>query len=239
MSLLSLLKEDFLLPKTNDPALHSSFELFFNYPGVWAIIHYRIAHKLHKNGFKVLSRVISGIAQFLTSIDIHPAATIGRRVFIDHGFGVVIGETSIIGDDVLIYQQVTLGGVSLSKGKRHPTIGNGCVIGGGAKILGNITIGDNCKIGANSVVIKDVPNCSTAVGVPARIVKRKESICGDETKLANDDFPDVSKEMIIYLMKRVAVLEKAIKEQDNIDVSVEDKELEDIYASFIDSVNTK
>ena len=157
MSLLSIIKEDFLLPKTNDPALHSSFELFFNYPGVWAIIHYRIAHKLHKNGFKVLSRVISGIAQFLTSIDIHPAATIGRRVFIDHGFGVVIGETSFFGDDVLIYQQVTLGGVSLSKGKRHPTIGSGCVIGGGAKILGNITIGDNCKIGANSVVIKDVP----------------------------------------------------------------------------------
>jgi len=239
MSLFSLLKEDFLLPKKNDPALHSSFELFFNYPGVWAIIHYRIAHKLHSSGFKVLARVISGIAQFFTSIDIHPAAIIGRRVFIDHGFGVVIGETSIIGDDVLIYQQVTLGGVSLSKGKRHPTIENGCVIGGGAKILGNITIGENSKIGANSVVIKDVPSYSTAVGVPARIVKRKDAIYQEKTQLDSSDFPDVSKEMILYLMKRVAVLEKAIKEQDNIDVSKEDKELEDIYASFIDSVNNK
>jgi serine O-acetyltransferase len=237
MSLLSILKEDFFLPKTNDPALHSSFELFFNYPGVWAIIHYRIANRLYTNGFKVFARIISGIAQFLTSIDIHPAATIGRRVFIDHGFGVVIGETSIIGDDVLIYQQVTLGGVSLNKGKRHPTIGNSCVIGGGAKILGNITIGDNCKIGANSVVIKDVPPCSTAVGVPARVVKRKEVSCLDETKLDSSDFPDVSKEMIIYLMKRVAVLEHAIKEQDGIDVSAEDKELEDIYSNFIDSMN--
>ncbi|MDD2697631.1 MAG: serine O-acetyltransferase [Arcobacteraceae bacterium] len=237
MGLLSILKEDFLLPKKNDPALHSSFELFFNYPGVWAVIHYRIAHKFYQNGFKVIARIISGIAQFLTSIDIHPAAQIGRRVFIDHGFGVVIGETSIIGDDVLIYQQVTLGGVSLSKGKRHPTIGSGCVIGGGAKILGNITIGENCKIGANSVVIKDVPSFSTAVGVPARIVKRKAVTQIDETKFSNDDFPDISKEMIVYLMKRVAVLEYAIKEQDGIDVSKEDGELEDIYANFIDSMN--
>jgi serine O-acetyltransferase len=239
MGLLSVIKEDFFLPKKNDPALHSSFELIFNYPGVWAIIHYRIANKLYKNNFKVIARIISGIAQFFTSIDIHPAATIGRRVFIDHGFGVVIGETSVIGNDVLIYQQVTLGGVSLSKGKRHPTIGNNCVIGGGAKILGNITIGDDCKIGANSVVIKDVPACSTAVGVPARVLKRKVVTCMDETKLDSADFPDISKEMIIYLMKRVAVLEKAIKEQDNIDVSIEDKALEDIYASFIESVNRK
>ncbi len=237
MGLFSTIKEDFLLPKKNDPALHSSFELVFNYPGVWAIIHYRIAHKLYQKGFKVPARIISGIAQFLTSIDIHPAATIGKRVFIDHGFGVVIGETSVIGDDVLIYQQVTLGGVSLSKGKRHPTIGNGCVIGGGAKILGNIEIGDNCKIGANSVVIKDVPSCSTAVGVPARIVRRNVATSEDDTKVANADFPDVSKEMIIYLMKRVAVLEHAIKEQDGIDVSAEDKELEDIYSNFIDSMN--
>lgn len=239
MSLLSLLKEDFLLPKKNDPALHSSFELFFNYPGVWAVMHYRIANKFYTNGFKIIGRIISGIAQFLTSIDIHPAATIGRRVFIDHGFGVVIGETSIIGDDVLIYQQVTLGGVSLNKGKRHPTIGSGCVIGGGAKILGNITIGENCKIGANSVVIKDVPSYSTAVGVPARIVKRKKVTCLDETKLANDDFPDVSKEMIVYLMKRVAVLENALLEKDGIDVSKEDKELDEIYSNFIDSMNSK
>ena len=237
MSLWSTLKEDFLLPKKNDPALHSSLELIFNYPGVWAIIHYRIAHTLHTKGFCVLARVVSGIAQFLTSIDIHPAASIGRRVFIDHGFGVVVGETSVIGNDVLIYQQVTLGGVSLTKGKRHPTIGNNCVIGGGAKILGNITIGDHSKIGANSVVIKDVPSYCTAVGVPARIVKQKDSMIQEDGKVRNEDFPDVSKEMILYLMKRVAVLEHALKEKEGIDLSSEDKALEDIYSNFIESMN--
>lgn len=239
MNLFKIIKEDFLLPSKNDPAFHSSFELLFNYPGAWAIIYYRIANKLYKNNFKIIARIISGIAHFLTSIDIHPASTIGRRVFIDHGFGVVIGETTIIGDDVLIYQQVTFGGVSLSKGKRHPTIGNCCVIGSGAKILGNITIGDNCKIGANSVVIKDVPSSCTAVGVPARIVKMKEYRTEDETKLANDDFPDVSKEMIVYLMKRVSILENILFKQDGIDFNSNDKELDDIYSNFIDSVNIK
>lgn len=239
MSLFKIIKEDFLLPAKNDPALHSSFELLFNYPGAWAIIYYRIAHKFYQNNFRIIARIVSGISQFLTSIDIHPAAVIGRRVFIDHGFGVVIGETSVIGNDVLIYQQVTLGGVSLSKGKRHPTIGNNCVIGSGAKILGNIIIGDNCKIGANSVVIKDVPPYCTAVGVPARIVKRKELDTDDETRLASDDFPDVSKEMILYLMKRVSILEETLSQNNGIDVAKKDKELEDIYGNFIDSMNTK
>lgn len=242
MSIFSILKEDFLLPKRNDPALHSGVELLFNYPGVWAIIHHRIAHKLYTNGFKIFGRIIAGIGQFLTNIDIHPAATIGRRVFIDHGSGVVIGETAVIEDDVLIYQQVTLGGVSLSKGKRHPTIRKNSVIGGGAKILGNITIGENVKIGANSVVVKDVPCGSTAVGVPARIVKRLENDnCTDEieTQFNHADLPDVSKEMIQYLMKRVAVLEHAIKDQDGIDVSREDSELEHIYANFIEAMKNE
>ena len=241
MGLFSLIKEDFSLPKKNDPALHSKFELIFNYPGVWAMVYYRIANKLYTKGFKVFSRVIAGIGQFLTNIDIHPAATIGRRVFIDHGSGVVIGETAIVEDDVLIYQQVTLGGVSLSKGKRHPTIKRNTVIGGGSKILGNITIGENCKIGANSVVVKDVPCQSTAVGVPARIVRRtlSEECENDEieTQFNHADLPDVSREMITYLMKRVAVLEHAIKEQDGIDVSKQDKELDKIYADFIESMN--
>jgi serine O-acetyltransferase len=240
MNLFSQIKEDFLVPKRNDPALHSWFELIFNYPGVWAIVHHRIANKLYNTGFKAIGRLISGIAQFFTHIDIHPAATIGRNVFIDHGAGVVIGETAVIEDNVLIYQQVTLGGVSLSKGKRHPTIKKNTVIGGGAKILGNITIGENCKIGANSVVVKDVPSNSTAVGVPARIVRRKEDECEDGTQQLNhSDLPDVSKEMILYLMKRVAVLEHALKEQDGIDVSKEDEELEHIYANFIDSMKNE
>jgi len=234
MGLISLILEDFSVPKKNDPALHSNFELFFNYPGVWAIVNYRIAHVLHKSGFKFIARMISGLSQILTNIDIHPAATIGRRVFIDHGFGIVIGETTIIEDDVLIYQGVTLGGVNLEKGKRHPTIEKNCVIGSGAKILGDITIGQGSKIGANSVVVQDVPTHSTAVGVPARIVQRRDTKC----HLDHNILPDISKEMFTYLLKRVAVLEHAINKYDNIDVSKEDAQLEEIYKNFINAMRT-
>jgi len=239
MTLLQLIKEDFSLPRANDPALHSSFELIFNYPGVWAIVNYRIANKLYTKGWKRFSRVLNGLSQFLTNVDIHPCATIGRRVFIDHGFGVVIGETTIIEDDVLIYQGVTLGGVNLTKGKRHPTIKSNSVIGAGSKVLGNITLGESCKIGANSVVVKDVPCSATAVGVPARIIKSKNEDCNEHIEQNQADLPDVSKEMIIYLMKRLSVVEKALKEQDNIDISKEDKELEEYYSNFIDSMETK
>ncbi len=231
------IKEDFLVPKKNDPALHSIFELFFNYPGIWAIVNYRVANRLYRANFKVIARIISGITQIITNIDIHPAATIGRRVFIDHGFGVVIGETTVIEDDVLIYQGVTLGGVSLVHGKRHPTIKKASVIGSGAKILGDITIGEHCKIGANSVVVKDVPCGSTAIGVPARVIKQTINKCQDATvQLDHNNIPDISKEMFNYLLKRVAVLEHALKKYDGIDVSNEDKELEDIYKNFIDAM---
>jgi len=239
MTLWSLIKEDFSIPKKNDPALQSQLELIFNYPGVWAIVNYRIANKLYTKGYKRIARLISGLSQLLTNTDIHPAAKIGRRVFIDHGFGVVIGETTIVGDDVLIYQGVTLGGVSLSHGKRHPTIECNTVIGSGAKVLGNITIGENCKIGANSVVVKDVPCSSTAVGVPARIIKRKDKDCNESSLLDHNNLPDVSKEMFSYLLKRVAVLEHALKEYDGIDVSSEDEELESIYENFIDAMDNK
>jgi len=232
MTLWQLIKEDFTVPKQNDPALHSKFELIFNYPGVWAIVNHRISNKLYLNGFKILGRIVGGLSQFLTNADIHPCATIGRRVFIDHGFGVVIGETAIIGDDVLIYQGVTLGGVSLSNEKRHPTIKNNVIIGSGAKVLGDITIGNNCKIGANSVVVSDVIDNSTAVGVPARVLKRKNLV----SKLDHNILPDINKEIFEYLLKRVAILEHAIKEKDGIDVSKEDKDLEKIYANFIDAM---
>jgi len=235
LNLFQLIKEDFTTPLKNDPALHSSFELLFNYPGVWAIVNYRIANRLYKNNWKFLGRMVSGLSQFFTNCDIHPACTIGRRVFIDHGFGVVIGETTIIEDDVLIYQGVTLGGVSLSHGKRHPTIKSNTVIGSGAKILGNITIGEFCKIGANSVVVTDVPCSATAVGVPARIIVRKSEDC-TPNPLDHNNLPDVPKEMITYLMKRVAVLEHAIKEHEGIDVSKEDAELEQIYENFIEAM---
>jgi serine O-acetyltransferase len=232
MTVFQLIKEDFSVPKLNDPALHSKLELIFNYPGVWAVVNYRIAHKLYSSGFKFLGRMVGGLSQFLTNVDIHPACSIGRRVFIDHGFGVVIGETTIIEDDVLIYQGVTLGGVSLSHGKRHPTIKKNSVIGSGAKILGNITIGSGSKIGANSVVVQDVPSYCTAVGVPARVIKRKDTTC----QLDHNILPDISKEMFDYLLKRVAVLEHALKEQDGIDVSKEDNQLEEIYANFIEAM---
>ena len=173
ISLWEQIKEDFSQPVLHDPAINSRIELFFNYPGVWALANYRIANRLYKRGFKRLARAIMGISQIITNTDIHPGCTIGRRVFFDHAFGLVIGETAIVGDDVLIYQGVTLGGVSLERGvKRHPTIKNGTVIGSGAKILGDITIGQNCRIGSNSVVVKSIPDDSTAVGVPARVIEK-------------------------------------------------------------------
>ncbi len=233
MNPFSLIKEDFLNVKRNDPALHSSFELFFNYPGLWALLFHRIAHWLYTKGLRFLPRFISAIGLFLTTIDIHPAATLGRRVFIDHGVGVVIGETAIIGDDVLIYQQVTLGGVSTSKGKRHPTLENGVVIGAGAKILGNIIIGENSKVGANSVVVKDVPPDSTAIGIPARVLKRGF----DKTPLSHNKIPDVNKEIFEYLLKRIKILETAMETGDNKHIKEKDHELEELYDNFIHSMD--
>ena len=231
MSLFSQIREDFTNVYNNDPAIHSRLELFFNYPGVWAIAWYRIAHFLYIKNWKRLSRIIMGINQIITNIDIHPAATIGNRVFIDHGTGVVIGETTIIEDDVLIYQGVTLGGVNLSTGKRHPTLKKGCVIGAGAKVLGNITIGENSKVGANSVVVKEVPDHSTAIGIPARVVEKGR--CKDP--LSHNKLPDINKEIFEYLLKRVAVLEHVMV-QDNKEILEQDLELEHIYESFLKSM---
>ncbi len=232
ITLFKNIKEDFLNVKRNDPALHSTFELFFNYPGLWALLFYRVANSLHRRGLRLIPRFISAVAQFLTGVDIHPAATIGKRLFIDHGIGVVIGETTIIEDDVLIYQQVTLGGVSLSPGKRHPTIQNNSIIGAGAKVLGNITIGEHSRIGANSVVLKDVPPHSTAVGVPARIIRCDTG----ERKLRHDMLPDVNREIFHYLIKRIAVLEKSLKTGDIQLMEKEDHELTEIYSEFIKSM---
>ncbi|CAA6818812.1 MAG: Serine acetyltransferase (EC [uncultured Sulfurovum sp.] len=232
MNLFKNIADDFYNVGRNDPALHSKFELFFNYPGLWALFYHRIAHSLYKRGLRFIPRFISGFNRLITTVDIHPAAQVGERVFIDHGTGVVIGETAIIGNDVVIYQQVTLGGVSTSVGKRHPTVGDRVVIGAGAKILGNITIGDDAKIGANSVVVKNVPCCATAVGVPARILK-----CDTHNEeLRHDVLPDVNKEIFHYLIKRIAVLEETIKTGDANLMEREDHELEEIYATFIKSM---
>lgn len=159
--------------KDRDPASGNQLQIFFCYPCVHAIISHRICHFLHKIKLKFLARLFSQINRFFTQIEIHPGATIGKNLFIDHGSGVVIGETTIIGDNCTIYQGVTLGGTGKENGKRHPTIGNNVFIGSGAKVLGNITIGDNVKIGANCVVLKDIPSNSTAVGIPAKIIKHK------------------------------------------------------------------
>ncbi len=207
-----------------DPAIKSKIELFFNYPGLIALVHYRIANRLYNVGFRVLARILMGFTQWLTNIDIHPACKIGHRVFIDHGIGVVIGETAEIGNEVTIYQGVSLGGVSLEKTKRHPTIEDYVVIGAGAKVLGNITIGAHSKIGANSVVIHSVPPNSTAVGNPARNI-----IKGRSDNL--NKIPDISYQLFTYLQKRLELLESKLPKDDNCAESL--KMLEDLYGEFL------
>ncbi|MGG3894476.1 serine O-acetyltransferase [Geobacillus stearothermophilus] len=166
------LKEDIEVIFEQDPAARSYLEVILTYSGLHAIWAHRIAHALYKRKFYFLARLISQISRFFTGIEIHPGAKIGRRFFIDHGMGVVIGETCEIGDNVTVYQGVTLGGTGKEKGKRHPTIKDNCLIAAGAKVLGSITIGENSKIGAGSVVLKDVPPNSTVVGIPGRVVVR-------------------------------------------------------------------
>ncbi len=186
-----------------DPAAVNYFEVLLTYSGLHAIIFYRITHWLRRFGLPFFPRWLSQLAKFFTGIEIHPGAEIGDRFFIDHGMGVVIGETTIIGNDVLLYQGVTLGGTGLQKGKRHPTVGNDVVIGAGAKVLGNITIGDNSYIGANAVVIKDVPPNSTVVGVPGRVTKQ------DGKKL------DIS-------LDHIHVLDPILQELDELRKKIED-----------------
>src|SRR5580700_3156335 len=170
--LLSLIREDVATVLERDPAAKSRLEVYLCYAGLHAVWFYRMNHWLWNRNFFLLARWLSQVARLLTAIEVHPGAQIGQRLFIDHGIGVVIGETSIVGDDVTLYQGVTLGGTGKEKGKRHPTIGNGVVIGSGAKVLGNITVGDNCRVGAGSVVLRSIPDNSTIVGVPGHIVLR-------------------------------------------------------------------
>lgn len=171
--IFNTLKEDIGIIYKKDPAARNIVEVIFCYPGFHALLLHRISHKLWIWKIPVVPRLISTFARFLTGIDIHPGATIGRRFFIDHGMGVVIGETAEIGDDVLLYQGVTLGGTSSKAEKRHPTLGRGVVVGAGAKVLGNITLGNYSKVGAGSVVINDVPEHATVVGIPGRVVMQK------------------------------------------------------------------
>ncbi|EID9984598.1 serine O-acetyltransferase [Campylobacter coli] len=208
MNFWGIIKEDFSQPKVQDPAYNSYVELFFNYPGVWAVVNYRFAHFFYTKNFKRTARIISGISQFLTGVDLHPGATLGRRIFIDHANGVVIGQTAVIEDDVLIYQGATLGGTSLEKGiKRHPTIKKGVIIGSGAKVLGNITIGENAKIGSNAVVVKDVGANLTAVGIPAYIVEERRKN-KENTRAVDANCED----KLEKLERKIAELEKALSD---------------------------
>lgn len=205
---ISKAKEDIKVIYENDPAANNLLEVLLCYPGLHALLAYRIAHKLYKWDIPVVPRIISYITRIFTGIEIHPAAKIGRRFFIDHGSGVVIGETAEIGDDVLIYQQVTLGGTGKEHGKRHPTVGNNVVIGAGAKILGNITVGNNVRIGAGSVVIENVPDSSTVVGIPGKVVHRE--VTESCENLMHNRIPDPIKCEINKLKAEIEVLKETI-----------------------------
>ena len=205
MAIYIIFAEDIASVKERDPAAKSPIEILLLYPGLHALVAYRIAHEIWQWRIPLLPRWISQTARFLTGIEIHPGAQIGRKFFIDHGMGVVVGETAIVGDNVLLYQGVTLGGTGKETGKRHPTIGNGVVVGTGAKILGNITIGDNSYIGANAVVIKDIPPNSTVVGIPGRITKQEGQKI--DSLLDHAHVNDPVMENMSKLLKRLKSLE--------------------------------
>jgi serine O-acetyltransferase len=196
-----------------DPAAKSLVEVLTSYPGIQAVLIYRVAHFLWEIGLPFVPRYLSNIARQLTGIDIHPGAHIGQGFFIDHGQGVVIGETTIIGNHVTVYQGVTLGGISLENKKRHPTLGDNIIIGAGAKILGPVHIGNNVKIGANSVVTDDIPDNCVAVGVPARIIKGKKSLSKDITSLLHGNLPDPILKYISTLEAKLDKLEKRMDEK--------------------------
>jgi serine O-acetyltransferase len=208
MGIFEDIKSDFNAVFERDPAARSALEVIFAYPGFHAILLHRLAHWLWNNHMKLLARVLSHISRFLTGIEIHPGAKIGKGFFIDHGMGVVIGETSEIGDNVTIYHGVTLGGTSFTRSKRHPTIENNVIIGAGAKILGPLTVGANSKIGANSVVIVDVPPSSTVVGIPGKIVRKEEFPVYPD--LEHHKLPDPEERAIQSVIEQVKELEKRI-----------------------------
>jgi serine O-acetyltransferase len=221
------LKEEIQVVFERDPAARSVWEIIFCYPGFHAIINHRIAHWFYKHRIFFVARLISHLSRFFTGIEIHPGAKIGRNFFIDHGMGVVIGETAEIGDNVTIYQGVTLGGTGKEKGKRHPTIGDNVVISAGAKVLGSFTVGDNVKIGGGSVVLKSVPPGCTVVGVPGRIVVRDGARVVDgkmEVDLEHHLLPDPIADTLAAMQERIDQLESRLEEyirKENEDASLQ------------------
>ncbi len=235
MKFFSRLRKDIRVVFERDPAARSVWEVIFCYSGLHAIWMHRVSHALYQRGWILLPRMISNLCRFLTGIEIHPGATIGEGLFIDHGTGIVIGETAELGRNVTLYQGVTLGGTGKEKGKRHPTIGNNVVVASGAKVLGSFTVGDHAKIGAGSVVLKPVPAYATVVGIPGRVVvmngkrvqeleKQEKDRCisvderireieeENDVDLAHDNLPDPEEEMVQCLLRTMQRLEKRVDE---------------------------
>ena len=218
--------EDIQTVLRKDPAARNGLEVLICYPGIWALIWHKPAHWLYKHNLKLLARVISQVTRFFTGIEIHPGAQIGRRCFIDHGMAVVIGETTEIGDDVTLYQGVTLGGTGKDSGKRHPTIGNRVIVSSGAKVLGPFTVGDDVKIGSGSIVLNEIPPGCTVVGIPGKIVKRY----GESTDDLNQvDLPDPVATELECLRRRIVALEHKLhqlnEEKDHIEKGKEHEDL--------------
>ncbi len=207
--MFNTLLADFQIIFERDPAARSKLEVLLCYPGLQALLVYRMAHRLYQLRLPVMPRLLSNLGRFLTGIEIHPGATIGKGIFIDHGMGVVVGETAVIGDYSLIYQGVTLGGTGKQSGKRHPTVGRNVVVGAGAKVLGNLDIGDNVRIGAGSVVLRDVPADCTVVGVPGRIVYRSGARVNP---LEHGNLPDSEAKVIRMLLDRIDILEEQVQQ---------------------------
>ncbi len=211
------LREDISSIRERDPAARSGLEVILCYPGLHALMFYRLSHWLWGKDFKVAARFVSHLGKMFSGVEIHPGAKIGRRLFIDHATGVVIGETAEIGDDVTLYQGVTLGGTSLHKGKRHPTLENGVIVGSGAQVLGPITVGEGARIGANAVVLSEVPKGVTMVGIPARMVMRRkeehEEFCA--YGLPNEDLPDPVARTIDGLRKEVHLMRQRLREMEH------------------------
>ena len=203
------LSEEIRAIRERDPAARSDLEVLLTYPGLHAILLHRVASRLHRRGRRLLARIVSHLNRGLTGIEIHPGATIGRRVFIDHGMGVVIGETAVIGDDVRMYQGVTLGGTGKQRGKRHPTLEDGVAVGVGAAILGAVTVGAGAKIGAGAVVLRDVPPHTTAVGVPARAVVWRDPAAGADGR--HERLPDPDRDAMLALIQRIEELEGKVR----------------------------
>lgn len=206
------INEDIQAVLNRDPAARSAAEVLLCYPGIWALIFHKVSHRLYLADRKLLARLVSQWARFFTGIEIHPGATVGRRCFIDHGMAVVIGETAEVGDDVTIYQAVTLGGTGKDTGKRHPTVGNNVVISSGAKVLGPFKIGDNSKIGAGAVVLEEVPPNCTVVGIPGKIVRRFNQKPQDLNQL---DMPDPIAVELECLRRRLVLMEHRLKQMEH------------------------